>query len=71
MCGPASWTPFLLSLAVDCSSQALHWPASQASLDREEQQELARRRMALLAYLLRSPLYDKKSKVRELLGFIL
>jgi len=62
VCGPASWTPFLLSLAVDCSSQALHWPASQASLDREEQQELARRRMALLAYLLRSPLYDKKSK---------
>ena len=25
--------------------------------------------MALLAYLLRSPLYDKKTKVREVLGF--
>ena len=59
--GPTSWKPLLLSLALDCSSLSLHSQAG--SLSERERRELARRRLALLHYLLRSPLYDRKSKV--------
>ena len=61
VCGPASWTPFLLSLAMDCSSLSLH--SQEENLTDREGRELLRRRLALLSYLLRSPLYDRRSKV--------
>ena len=61
MFGPTSWAPLLLSLVVDCSSLSLHCQAE--TLTERERREVARRRLALLQYLLRSPLYDRKSKV--------
>ena len=61
LCGPASWKPFLLSLAMDCSSLSLH--SQEERLTERERRELVRRRLALLSYLLRSPLYDRRSKV--------
>ena len=61
--GQNSWKPLILSLVLDCSSLSLH---SQAEcLTERERRELVRRRMALLFYLLRSPLYDRKSKVKS------
>ena len=63
LCGENSWKPLILSLVLDCSSLSLH---SQAEcLTERERRELVRRRMALLFYLLRSPLYDRKSKVKS------
>ena len=47
---------------MDCSSLSLHGPLD--SLADRERSELVRRRLALLSYLLRSPLYDRRSKVR-------
>ena len=47
---------------MDCSSLSLHGPLD--SLTDRERREVVRRRLALLSYLLRSPLYDRRSKVR-------
>lgn len=58
--GEKSWKPFLLSVCLDSYSQGSHETA--AGLTEAEQQELVRRRFSLLNYLLRSPLYDQKSK---------
>ena len=51
VCGSRSWSPFLTSLAMDTSSLVLH--GSLESLTQEERTELIRRRLALLAYILR------------------
>jgi len=63
-CGPQAWSPLIISLAMDLSSQALHTGMLQpcSSLQEPETAELARRRLHLLHYLLRSPLYDQRSK---------
>ena len=58
--GEKSWKPFFISLAVDCSSMSLH--GSVSLMTAEEKQEMLRRRIAMLAYILRSPFYDLKSK---------
>ena len=58
--GTRSWKPFLVSLAIDCSSHSLH--GSLRLMTETERREMMRRRMSLLLYLLRSPLYDQKSK---------
>jgi len=58
--GEKSWKPFLLSLAMDCSSQTLH--GSTKCMTEAEQKEIVRRRFGLINYLLRSPFYDNKSK---------
>jgi len=58
--GEQSWKPFLLSLAMDCSSHSLHGNLQHLSL--AERQELIKRRFNLLNYLLRSPFYDSASK---------
>ena len=49
--GQRSWSPFLTSLAMDTSSLVLHGALN--SLTQEERSELVRRRLALLAYILR------------------
>ena len=49
--GSRSWIPFLTSLAMDTSSLVLHGDLD--SLTQEERSELVRRRLALLAYILR------------------
>ena len=46
---------------MDCSSLSLH--SQEENLTDREGRELLRRRLALLSYLLRSPLYDRRSKV--------
>ena len=66
--GEKSWAPLILSLVLDCSSLSLHSQA--ANLEVRERRELMRRRLALIHYLLRSPLYDRKSKVLSLLLFL-
>jgi len=58
--GTRSWKPFLVSLAIDCSSHSLHGPLRL--MTETERREMMRRRLSLLLYLLRSPLYDQKSK---------
>ena len=58
--GTRSWKPFLVSLAIDCSSHSLHGPLRL--MTETERREMIRRRLSLLLYLLRSPLYDQKSK---------
>ena len=66
--GQNSWKPLILSLVLDCSSLSLHGQAEV--LSERERREVVRRRMALLQYLLRSPLYDRKSKVtRSVLSY--
>ena len=67
--GEKSWKPFLLSLAMDCSSQTLH--GATKNMTEVEQREIVRRRFGLVNYLLRSPFYDKKSKVVSLSSWIL
>ena len=61
--GEKSWRPFILSLATDCAS--IHFSKSVAG-DKKllgcEQEEIHTRQMALLFYLLRSPLYDRVTK---------
>ena len=51
VCGPGAWSPFLTSLALDTSSLVLH--GDLETLAPGERSELLRRRLALLAYILR------------------
>ena len=59
--GHKSWTPFLLSLVVDCTSSAIHAMEAR-TMSTQERRELLRRRINLLLYLIRSPLYDATTK---------
>ena len=61
LCGPASWRPLLASLGLDLASLALHRTEETAGT-LEDEAEMARRRLALLLYLLRSPLYEAGSR---------
>jgi len=57
--GEKSWAPLAVSLTMDCTSLGLHSTIDQSAEDRKE---LIRRWFGLLSYILRSPLYDEKSK---------
>ncbi|XP_004619109.2 peroxisomal biogenesis factor 16 [Sorex araneus] len=65
LCGQRSWTPWLLSGVVDVTSLSLL--SDRKDLTRRERQELRRRTILLLYYLLRSPFYDRFSEARILL----
>ncbi|XP_033127249.1 peroxisomal membrane protein PEX16-like [Anneissia japonica] len=62
--GMNSWTPWLLSIGLDLSS--LHFIGETDDLNPEEKSEVKRRTTALLIYLLRSPFFDRYSKMRIL-----
>ncbi|KAF6105449.1 peroxisomal biogenesis factor 16 [Phyllostomus discolor] len=62
--GQRSWTPWLLSGAVDVTSLSLL--SDRKGLSRRERLELRRRTILLLYYLLRSPFYDRFSEARIL-----
>ncbi|XP_006865107.1 PREDICTED: peroxisomal membrane protein PEX16 [Chrysochloris asiatica] len=62
--GQRSWTPWLLSGAVDVTSLSLL--SDRKGLTRRERLELRRRTILLLYYLLRSPFYDRFSETRIL-----
>lgn len=57
--GTSSWLPWLLSLSMDTSSLKLF---DQFHPNREEKEEINRRQLMLLMYLLRSPFYDSISR---------
>ncbi|XP_070519511.1 peroxisomal membrane protein PEX16 isoform X2 [Cardiocondyla obscurior] len=57
------WPPWILSLIIDITSlKILTRCASKALFSKEEEEELVRRRLSLLLYILRSPFYDKYSR---------
>ncbi|KAL7301843.1 hypothetical protein TKK_0005450 [Trichogramma kaykai] len=62
MSGPKNWNPWLLSFLIDLAS--LKILNQETRLNREEQEELSRRRFGLLLYILRSPFYDNCSRRR-------
>ncbi|KYN13782.1 Peroxisomal membrane protein PEX16 [Trachymyrmex cornetzi] len=67
------WPPWILSLIIDIASLNVFNRCTQkALLSKEEEEELVRRRLSLLLYILRSPFYDKYScnKIDTLLDTI-
>ncbi|CAL1532099.1 unnamed protein product [Lymnaea stagnalis] len=65
--GTSSFKPWLLSSGLDVSS--LYLIGDTAALNRQEQAELRRRSLMLVMYLLRSPFYDRYTKIK-LLGIL-
>lgn len=61
LCGQNSWAPWALALALDYTSLSLH---NQAPLTDREKEELVRRRLSLLFYLIRSPAYQRITRRR-------
>ncbi|XP_067937226.1 peroxisomal membrane protein PEX16-like isoform X1 [Watersipora subatra] len=61
--GEKAWLPWVASLATDYAS-LLALRQKKFKYKRKENAELLRRRFMLLMYLLRSPFYDKYSKMR-------
>ncbi|CAL8071569.1 unnamed protein product [Orchesella dallaii] len=61
-CGTSSWKPWLLSLAMDVGSLYLH--GDPLAANKSEQMEPQNRTFALLLYPLRSPFYDRSTKLR-------
>ncbi|XP_012221616.1 peroxisomal membrane protein PEX16 [Linepithema humile] len=67
------WPPWMLSLIIDMISLNIYTRSSQKILfSKEEKEELVRRRLSLLLYILRSPFYDKYSctKINALLDTV-
>ncbi|XP_076300091.1 peroxisomal biogenesis factor 16 [Lasioglossum baleicum] len=63
--GEKQWPPWLLSLIIDLLSlQIFNKEVKTTAFSKEDRGELHRRRAALLLYLLRSPFYDKCSRLR-------
>eukprot|EP00794_Sanderia_malayensis_P011294 gene11294-12475_t len=60
--GEKSWKPWLLSLAIDVSS--IQHLSSKKGLYKMEKDELLKRKIMLMMYLLRSPFYDRHSKAK-------
>ncbi|XP_011862848.1 PREDICTED: peroxisomal membrane protein PEX16 [Vollenhovia emeryi] len=57
------WPPWILSLIIDLASlNVFARCAKKALFSKEEEEELVRRRLSLLLYILRSPFYDKYSR---------
>lgn len=70
ICGQSSWKPWLIACGVDLSS--LYLTGSPENLNPVEKEELKRRAFMMLLYLLRSPFYDRFSRVKLLffLGYL-
>ncbi|XP_012054391.1 PREDICTED: peroxisomal membrane protein PEX16 [Atta cephalotes] len=67
------WPPWILSLIIDIASlNVFNRCAQKTLLSKEEEEELVRRRLSLLLYILRSPFYDKysRNKIDSLLDTI-
>ncbi|KAK1123415.1 hypothetical protein K0M31_008123 [Melipona bicolor] len=63
--GEKRWPPWLLSLAIDLFSlKIVNDQTKNTSFSKEEEKEFFRRRVALLLYMLKSPFYDKYSRIR-------
>ncbi|XP_055948784.1 peroxisomal membrane protein PEX16-like [Argiope bruennichi] len=60
--GEFSWKPYLIALGMDLTS--LHLLRQKSDFNKKEKQEINRRALSLLLYLLRSPFYDQYSKTR-------
>ncbi|XP_011165075.2 peroxisomal membrane protein PEX16 [Solenopsis invicta] len=57
------WPPWILSLIIDLASlNVFARCAKKALFSKDEEEELVRRRLSLLLYILRSPFYDKYSR---------
>lgn len=63
--GEKNWLPWSISFLLDLTSlRLLSKDAKSVSFTKEEREEICRRRIGLLLYILRSPFYDKCSKER-------
>jgi len=59
------WPPWILSLIIDIASLNVFTRCvGKASFSKEEEEELVRRKLSLLLYILRSPFYDKYSRTK-------
>ncbi|XP_065077790.1 peroxisomal membrane protein PEX16 [Ochlerotatus camptorhynchus] len=61
--GMKSWKSYLVPMAVDVASLRIYYK-NREHLSKEQKQELSRRCVSMLLYLMRSPFYDKYSKQR-------
>lgn len=59
--GMNSWKSYLVPLAIDVASLRLYYKKRE-DLSRDQKQELSRRCVSMLLYLMRSPFYDRYSK---------
>lgn len=65
--GQKNWMPWSVSFIIDLVSLRLFSEeAKNVNFTKEEREELCRRRISLLLYILRSPFYDKISRQRIL-----
>ncbi|XP_011692391.1 PREDICTED: peroxisomal membrane protein PEX16 [Wasmannia auropunctata] len=67
------WPPWILSLIIDIASLNIFTRYARRELfSKDEEEELVRRRLSLLLYILRSPFYDKysRNKINSLLDTI-
>lgn len=63
-CGERSWKPFIASLVIEAASMRLITAAGKgARLYPAEKVEVANRKLNFLLYLLRSPMYDRATKM--------
>ncbi|XP_043260962.1 peroxisomal membrane protein PEX16 [Colletes gigas] len=63
--GEKQWPPWLLSFAIDLFSlKMFNNVAKTEFFNKEEKEELNRRRLALLLYIVKSPFYDNYSRLR-------
>lgn len=61
--GIKSWKSYLVPMAIDVASLRIYYK-NREDLSKEQKQELSRRCVSMLFYLMRSPFYDKYSKQR-------
>ncbi|XP_058467709.1 peroxisomal membrane protein PEX16 [Malaya genurostris] len=61
--GLKSWKSYLVPMAIDVASLRIYY-RNREDLSKEQKQELSRRCVSMLLYLMRSPFYDKYSKDR-------
>lgn len=57
-CGRKSWRPWLISLIIELFSFQMSFSSSQKPLNETELEEMKRRKMLFLYYLVRAPFYD-------------
>ncbi|XP_062535303.1 peroxisomal membrane protein PEX16 [Armigeres subalbatus] len=61
--GMKSWKSYLVPMAIDAASLRIYYK-HRSDLSRDQKQELSRRCVSMLLYLMRSPFYDRYSKQR-------
>lgn len=61
--GMKSWKSYLVPMAIDVASLRIYYK-NRGDLSKDQKQELSRRCVSMLLYLMRSPFYDKYSKER-------